>query len=82
MSITLWTIIKLLQVYNVAIPGWDKTPVHLPRASEFLCRASRPPGQLVLRASKVEPETLRISLIGNHFLLIHSLHSLQENCHF
>ena len=40
--------------------GHDKTPVHLPRASEFLCRESRSPWQLAHRASKVEPETLKM----------------------
>ena len=43
-----------------ACPGCDKTPVHLPRASEFLCGASRSPRQLVHWASKVEPETLKM----------------------
>ena len=39
--------------------GHDKTPVRLPRTSEFLCGASRSPWQLARRASEVEPENLK-----------------------
>ena len=41
-------------------PRERQNPCPLPRASEFLCKASRSPSQLACRTSKVEPKTLII----------------------
>ena len=41
-------------------------PVCLPRASEFLCRASGSLWQLARQASEVEPETLKMYTQGSH----------------
>ena len=48
--------------------GRDKTPVRLPGASEFLWGASRSPWQLARRASKVEPETLKMHTFSDFTL--------------
>ena len=46
--------------YHGIVTGCDETPVRLPRASDFLCGASRSPWQLAHRTSKVDPETIKM----------------------
>ena len=63
-SMILRTAIFLCIIYteiciNAPPAGRDKTPVHLPRATEFLCGANRFPRQLSYWASKAAPETLK-----------------------
>ena len=70
--------------------GRDKTPVRLPGANQFLCGASRSPWQLARRASKVEPETLKMYTFSDftlqYFKLIRRrlpfvIHSKGESAH-